>query len=493
MTEFSFVGFANYQEMFGDAIFTRALVNTIVLVVVSVPVTWETITEDMVAADGQFTINGINSSTGLMTKCTVYVRSDFESATITSIDPVELETDPGVVPALPRTVRVGFNDGAYDSVNYTVTWPTITPEMLPKPGRYTFEGTVAGTDTRAMLYIRVRGEIDPNEEAADAVEALILAIPDPVTLESGEAIEAARAAYDALNDEAKALVENYIDLLKAEATYAKLVAEKAEQDALEAQAAAEAAAAAALADAKYAAVAAVQAYAAQVREFELDEETDATLQAIVDQALLDIDAAETIEAVEEVMNAALAEMDKLRPTYQFEDVQDDTEYFFQPVYWASSEEKQITNGISETLFGPAQDCTRAQVVTFLWRAAGTPEPAGTKNPFQDVKADQYYYKAVLWAVENGVTAGTSTVKFSPNTSCTRGQIVTFLYRFAEKPAVSETVNPFKDVAAGQYYYEAVLWAVQNGVTAGTSSTKFSPNAVCTRAQVVTFLYRLLAD
>ena len=132
-------------------------------------------------------------------------------------------------------------------------------------------------------------------------------------------------------------------------------------------------------------------------------------------------------------------------------------------------------------------------MTFLWRAAGTPEPAGTKNPFQDVKADQYYYKAVLWAVENGVTAGTSTTKFSPNTTCTRGQIVTFLYRFAEKPAVSGAANPFKDVAAGQYYYEAVLWAVENGVTAGTSSTKFSPNAVCTRAQVVTFLYRLLAD
>ena len=291
--------------------------------IVSVPVTWDTITEDMVATDGQFVVNGINSATGLMTKCTVYVRSDLESATITSIDPTEITTDPGEVPNLPRTVRVGFNDGAYDSVNYTVTWPTITPKDLPKPGRYTFEGDVPGTDTKALLYITVRGEIDPNEEAAEAVMALILDIPDPVTLESGPAIEAAREAYDALTDEAKAMVENYLDLLKAEAEYAKLVAEKAKQDAEDAAAAAEAAKAAALADAKYAAAKAATEYAERIRDLGLDEETEAQLDALLAQGLADIEAAKTKEEVEAILKALLDAMDDLKPEIPVEPTKPD--------------------------------------------------------------------------------------------------------------------------------------------------------------------------
>ena len=139
-------------------------------------------------------------------------------------------------------------------------------------------------------------------------------------------------------------------------------------------------------------------------------------------------------------------------------------------------------------FSPSNPCTRGQIVTFLWRAKGCPEPTITKNPFTDVKSSDYFYKAVLWAVEKEITAGTSKTTFSPNDTVTRAQTVTFLWRAEGKPAV-KTANPFQDVPAGQYYTDAVLWAVKNEITAGTSATTFSPANPCTRAQIVTFLYR----
>ena len=148
----------------------------------------------------------------------------------------------------------------------------------------------------------------------------------------------------------------------------------------------------------------------------------------------------------------------------------------------------MTEGTSATTFSPAKTCTRAQVVTFLWRAKGCPEPTKTENPFTDVQADAYYCKAVLWAVENGITNGTSATTFGPNNGCTRAQVVTFLWRAEGEPEPTSANNPFTDVTGG-YYYKAVLWAVENGVTAGTSATAFSPNQTCTRGQIVTFLYR----
>lgn len=153
----------------------------------------------------------------------------------------------------------------------------------------------------------------------------------------------------------------------------------------------------------------------------------------------------------------------------------------------------ITAGTSATTFSPNAGCTRAQVVTFLWRAAGEPEPTTANNPFKDVKEGTYYYKAVLWAAETGVTTGTSATAFSPETTCTRGQIVTFIWRYEGTPEATISVNPFHDVTAGAYYERAVLWASQTGVTAGTSATTFSPNDTCTREQIVTFLYRDLAE
>lgn len=176
-------------------------------------------------------------------------------------------------------------------------------------------------------------------------------------------------------------------------------------------------------------------------------------------------------------------------TSPFVDVQAGT-YYESPVQWAVN--KGITTGTSATTFGPDSTCTRAQAVTFLWRAAGSPAPKNTEMVFTDVANGSYYYNAVLWAVENGITNGTSATTFSPDNNCTRAQIVTFLWRSQKTPAV-DAANPFADVAASQYYTNAVLWAVGNGITNGTSATTFSPDANCTRAQIVTFLYRCLAE
>ena len=170
-------------------------------------------------------------------------------------------------------------------------------------------------------------------------------------------------------------------------------------------------------------------------------------------------------------------------------MKDPSQYYFDPVYWAVDE--GITTGTSATKFSPNSGCTRAQVVTFLWRAAGKPEPKTYYNPFVDVKADQYYYKAVLWAVGKGITTGTSATTFRPDQTCTRAQIVTFLWRYNGEPEPKTTKNPFTDVKADQYYYKAVLWAVENGITTGTSATTFRPDQTCTRAQIVTFLYRYM--
>ena len=161
------------------------------------------------------------------------------------------------------------------------------------------------------------------------------------------------------------------------------------------------------------------------------------------------------------------------------------DYFYNPVLWAAKE--NITSGTTDTTFSPNESCTRGQTVTFLWRAAGSPEPTTTVNPFTDVKTGDYFYKAVLWAYENGITQGTTVAEFSPNETVTRGQTVTFLYRFAGEDTNGE--NPFTDVRAGDYYYDSVLWAYGNDITSGTSVATFSPNEDCLRGQIVTFLYR----
>lgn len=163
------------------------------------------------------------------------------------------------------------------------------------------------------------------------------------------------------------------------------------------------------------------------------------------------------------------------------------DYFYDAVNWAV--EKGITTGTSATTFSPNASCTRAQIVTFLWRASGSPEPKTASNPFTDVAANAYYCKAVLWAVENGITTGTSATTFSPDAPCTRAQGVTFLWRANGSKAASAAVS-FTDVASDAYYAPAVAWAAEQNVTGGVGNGLFSPDTTCTRAQIVSMLYRL---
>ena len=187
---------------------------------ISVPVTWETLTADMIATDGEVKLRGVNNSTGKMTTCTIYVRSDMDKATITSVEPVEVTTTQGIVPALPKTVKVGYNNGAFDNQTVKVTWPAITAAELANAGDVNFEGEVEGTATKAMLTIHVLKA--PDDPAVAAVKELIDAIGE-VTLDSGDAIDAARAAYDKLPEAKKALVDNYEKLTAAEEAYTALV------------------------------------------------------------------------------------------------------------------------------------------------------------------------------------------------------------------------------------------------------------------------------
>ena len=187
---------------------------------ISVPVTWETLTADMIATDGEVKLRGVNNSTGKMTTCTIYVRSDMDKATITSVEPVEVTTTQGIVPALPKTVKVGYNNGAFDNQTVKVTWPAITAAELANVGDVNLEGEVEGTATKAMLTIHVFKA--PDDPAVAAVKELIDAIGE-VTLDSGDAIKAARAAYDELPEAKKALVDNYEKLTAAEEAYTALV------------------------------------------------------------------------------------------------------------------------------------------------------------------------------------------------------------------------------------------------------------------------------
>ena len=168
----------------------------------------------------------------------------------------------------------------------------------------------------------------------------------------------------------------------------------------------------------------------------------------------------------------------------FYDVPNDS-FYYEAVKWAAG--KNIASGVGNNLFAPDQPCTRAQIVTFLWRAAGSPEPENSGS-FSDVPASAYYAKAVAWAVENGITTGTGDGMFSPDAVCTRAQAVTFLWRYEKAPVASRS-NPFTDFAADSYYADAVLWAVKEDISKGTTNTTFSPDADCTRAQIVTFLWR----
>lgn len=172
----------------------------------------------------------------------------------------------------------------------------------------------------------------------------------------------------------------------------------------------------------------------------------------------------------------------------FTDMPAETHWSHKPIDWAWY--YGVTGGTGPNSFSPNAKVTRAEAVTFLWAAAGRPEPSSAENPFTDVQEGRYYYKPVLWALENGVTGGKTATSFAPKAQCTRAEIMTFIWTAAGKPAHSLEESPFTDVPEGKYYYNPILWAYENGVTGGTTETTFSPKTVCTRAQVVTFLYRV---
>ena len=232
---------------------------------------------------------------------------------------------------------------------------------------------------------------------------------------------------------------------------------------------------------------------AQVPE-DLSVYTDETAKA-VNEAVAAVVEGKNITEQSEVDAMAAAIMDAIgnlelieipEPDNPFKDVVNDP-FFYDAVLWAL--EMEITEGTSETTFEPFAECTRANVVTFLWRANGCPEPEAVENPFVDIAEDAYYYKAILWAAEKGITDGTSKTAFSPDDTCTRAQIVTFLWREAGKPEPEADNCAFEDVSDLAYYRDAVLWAVEKGITQGKSDTAFDPDAICNRGETVTFLYR----
>ena len=174
---------------------------------------------------------------------------------------------------------------------------------------------------------------------------------------------------------------------------------------------------------------------------------------------------------------------------KFTDVKEDA-YYYDAVNWAVNHKPQITKGISDSTFGPEQTCNRAQVVTFLWRAIGNEEKMTITNPFVDVPTNQYYYNSAVWAFREKITTGKDATHFSPDDPCTREQVATFLWRAMGQPGTSLTKSPFTDVQnKNAYSYTAILWAYENGITTGKTETTFGPNDPCTRGQIVTFLYR----
>ncbi len=198
----------------------------------------------------------------------------------------------------------------------------------------------------------------------------------------------------------------------------------------------------------------------------------------------------TEQSVQEVIPIIYCDGGENCPSAHFKDI---PKHYWAHMFIDWAVVNRVTAGTGPSTFGPESECTRSQFVTLLWRVMGSPEPTTTENPFKDVRKKDYYYKAVLWAVENGITGGTSETTFGPGVPCTRAQIVMFLWRMEGSEEPTSTENPFKDVKKNAYYAKAVLWAVEKGFTGGTSENTFTPNRVCTRVEAVTFLYRVFAD
>ena len=399
-------------------------------------------------------------------------------------------------------------DAATEALNAAVAALKAKPPVIDKAA---LQAAIAAAD-----------QIDKSKYTADSVaafETALAAAKEALNAETQAAVDSAVAAlnaavnglvvkpepvnYDALNaaiaEAEKVDTSKYTDA--SVAAFNKALADAKAAKTADTQAAVDNAKAA-LETAKAALVlkpepidySALEAAIADAEKVDTSKYTDASVEAF-NKALADAKAAKTadnqaaVNAAKDALVAAKNGLVEKPAPFRFDDVKDKNQYYFNPVYWAYEHEPQITNGTSKNLFSPEKGCTRAQVVTFLWRYAGMPEPETTTCSFKDVDKEQYYYKAVLWAVEKKITNGTSETTFDPEKTCTRAQIVTFLWRYAGEPKPATTKNDFKDVKDSAYYYNAVLWAAENDITNGTSATTFDPEKTCTRAQIVTFLYR----
>ena len=211
---------------------------------------------------------------------------------------------------------------------------------------------------------------------------------------------------------------------------------------------------------------------------------------VVTQAATETSTGEKKSTCTECGKTKYETIPKLDPVTGFTDVPADA-FYAAPVAWAV--ENGITSGVGNNRFAPNDTCTRSQAVTFLWRAMGRPEPTSTDNPFTDVSESDWFYKPVLWAAESGVTSGVGGGRFDPNGVCSRSQIVTFLWRAENKPEPQNTVSPFEDVSENDWFYKPVLWAVEQGITFGVGNGRFDPDGTCTRGQIVTFLFRDMTD
>jgi len=226
-------------------------------------------------------------------------------------------------------------------------------------------------------------------------------------------------------------------------------------------------------------------------EEEITEEVTQETEVLPEEHQEEIAEEEIVEETETVpLHTDETETPEIPAEFRFDDVMDTSAYFYEPVYWAL--DNGITKGTGDTTFSPNDTCKRGQFVTFLWRAEGCPEPSSETNPFNDVPEDASYYKAVLWAVEKGITTGKSSTKFAPYDLVTRGQVATFLYRAAGSPEVNG-YSVFTDVKKGMSYTNAITWAADKKITTGTDATHFKPDNSCTRGQCVTFLMRMFRD
>ena len=325
------------------------------------------------------------------------------------------------------------------------------------------------------------------EDALAAAEAAQAAAEEAT--EAAEAAQAAAEAHDAAAAEAAAAAaasaqeaaEMHRQIAEMKAEMAQYLLEAA-QAAAEAEENSKAAVAAALAAEKYKALVKLAVY---VDPDDYDAKTANQIRFAVSAGIDAIENAETIEAVREALAEALKQINLLIYTNPFADVAEDA-FYAESVLWAYA--SGITNGTSENTFSPEKTITRAEAITFLWRAAGEPEPAASENPFVDVTENDFFYKAVLWAVEKGIASGMDLSHFAPYATASRAHVVTFLWRANGAPAAS-VENPFTDVAENAWFCDAVLWALENGITTGATETFFNAWGTCNRAQVVTFLYR----